>query len=314
MIKKIISLISCFIFGLLVIGCDKEKDNTFKYVGLKVYDPVYIANDLGYFEELGLDLEIIDTVAGGSTAIQMVASGDIQAGLASTMALINAKANGLNVVGVADIQSSFNEYPLEEFYVKKDSNINTINDLKNKNLAINLVKSSFHYTFEIALASNNISNNEVNYISLSFDQQIEALKRNQVDVIGLMQPYASQARNDEELKLLFDACDIFGEKQFCLIYVNEEYAKGNQDKVKKFVSAIAKACDFVENNQDKSKEIISKYTGVDVSLIDDYKFQENAMVIEDDINYWLDYMRKAENVGIELNANDIATNIYNERV
>lgn len=313
MIKKIISLISCFIFGLLVIGCDKEKDNTFKYVGLKVYDPVYIANDLGYFEELGLDLEIIDTVAGGSTAIQMVASGDIQAGLASTMALINAKANGLDVVGVADIQSSFNEYPLEEFYVRKDSNINSITDLKNKNLAINLVKSSFHYTYEIALASNNISNNEVNYISLSFDQQIEALKRNQVDVIGLMQPYASQARNDEELKLLFDACDIFGEKQFCLIYVNEEYAKGNQDKVKKFVAAIAKACDFVENNQDKSKEIISKYTGVDVSLIDDYKFQENAMVIEDDINYWLDYMRKAENVGIELNANDIATNIYNER-
>lgn len=313
MIKKIISLISCFIFGLLVIGCDKEKDNTFKYVGLKVYDPVYIANDLGYFEELGLDLEIIDTVAGGSTAIQMVASGDIQAGLASTMALINAKANGLDVVGVADIQSSFNEYPLEEFYVKKDSNINTINDLKNKNLAINLVKSSFHYTFEIALASNNISNNEVNYISLSFDQQIEALKRNQVDVIGLMQPYASQARNDNELKLLFDACDIFGERQFCLIYVNENYAKTNQENVKKFVSGIVKACDFVKNNQDKSKEIISKYTGVDVSLIDDYKFQENAIVIEEDINYWLDYMRKAENIGIELNANDIATNIYNER-
>ena len=162
---------------------------------------------------MGLDLEIIDTVASGSTAIQMVASGDIQAGLASTLALINAKANGLDVVGVADIQSSFNGYPLEEFYVRKDSNINSITDLKNKNLTINLVKSSFHYTYEIALANNNIAEEDVNYISLSFDQQIEALKRNQVDVIGLMQPYASQARNDNELKLFFDACDIFGERQ-----------------------------------------------------------------------------------------------------
>lgn len=213
MIKKIISLIYCLMFSLVIASCGKNEDNTFKYVGLKVYDPVYIAEDLGYFDELGLDLEIIDTVAGGSTAIQMVASGDIQAGLASTMALINAKSNGLDIIGVADIQSSFNGYPLEEFYVRKDSNINSITDLKNKNLAINLVKSSFHYTLEIALASNNIAEEDVNYISLSFDQQIEALKRNQVDVIGLMQPYASQARNDNELKLFFDACDIFGERQ-----------------------------------------------------------------------------------------------------
>ena len=46
-----------------------------KYVGLKVYDPVYVALEKGFFE--GVDVELVDVVAGGATAVEMVASGDV---------------------------------------------------------------------------------------------------------------------------------------------------------------------------------------------------------------------------------------------
>ena len=315
--KKIISLVLClYIVIFALAGCSKSNTettatDTMKYVGLKVYDPVYIAKDKGFLDEAGLDVEIVDTVAGGATAVQMVSSGDVQGALLSTMAIINARNAGLPVIGVADIQSAFNDSPLEEFYVRKDGGISSIQDLKGKKIAINLVKSSFHYTWLMALENAGMNVEDVTFVSLPFDQQQAALERGDVDAIGLMQPYTKKARDSEKLEMLFDATDIFGEKQFCEIFINSVWAENNEETAVKFVSGIVKAINWIENNQDEAKQIISKYTGIDVEYIDDYKFQKNGVVVESDAQYWLEYMKRAENVAAWLTVDDIVTNQYN---
>lgn len=300
---------------LSLIGCNKEVEKgTMKYVGLKVYDPVYVAKDKGFFAEEGLDVEIVDTVAGGATAVQMVSSGDVQGALLSTMALINAANAGMPVVGVTDIQSAFAETPLEEFYVRADSGINSIEDLKGKTIAINLVKSSFHYTWLMALENAGMSEKDVTFVNLPFDQQEGALMRGDVDAIGLMQPYSPSARNNPELKQLYTAVDAFGERQFCEIFINSVWAENNETEAKAFVKGIVKATKWIEENQDEAKQIISKYTGVDVDKIDDYKFQENAMVVEDDAEYWLDYMKRTQGVADWVTVDRVVTNKYNDAV
>lgn len=314
--KKIVTLLICVICALCFsVGCNRQKDvDTFKYVGLKVYDPVYVAKDKGFFAEEGLNVEIVDTVAGGATAVQMVSSGDVQGALLSTMALINARSSGLPVVGVADIQSAFDESPLEEFYVRKDSGIKSIEDLKGKKIAINLVKSSFHYTWLMALENAGMKESDVTFVNLSFDQQQAALERGDVDAIGLMQPYTKKARESEKLTMLFDATDVFGERQFCEIFINSVWANNNEEQAKKFVAGIVKAIEWIENNQAEAKQIISKYTGIDVEYIDDYKFQPNGMVVESDAGYWLEYMKRVEGAAKYLTVEDIVTNKYNGSV
>lgn len=316
--KKIISLIICLVLvAVAVAGCARgkaEKNDTMKYVGLKVYDPVYVAKDKGFFDEVGLDIEIVDTVAGGATAVQMVSSGDVQGALLSTMAIINARSAGLPVIGVTDIQSAFDDSPLEEFFVRKDSGIEKVEDLKGKKIAINLVKSSFHYTWLMALENAGMNVEDVTFINLPFSEQQAALERGDVDAIGLMQPYTKSARDSEDLKLLFDATDIFGEKQFCEIFINSVWADNNEETAKKFVAGIVKAIEWIENNQDEAKQIISKYTGIEVDRIDDYRFQENGVVVESDAEYWLEYMKRTEGAADWLTVEDIVTNKYNPNV
>lgn len=303
--------VSCMLSFMALSGCGKSESDVIKYVGLKVYDPVYIAEDKGFFDEEGIDLEIVDTVAGGATAVQMVSSGDVHGALLSTMALINAKNTGLPVIGVADIQSTFKDSPLENFFVKKDCGISSVKDLKGKKIAINLVKSSFHYTWLMELEKNGMTEDDVTFVSLPFSEQQAALERGDVDAIGLMQPYVKSARDSEKLTKLYDAYDTWGERQFCEIFLNEKWATKNAEKATRFVSALRKAMDWTHDNQAEAKTIISKYTGVDVKKIEDYRFQPNGKVVVEDAEYFLDYMKRVEGVSDNLKAEDIVTNEYN---
>lgn len=311
--KKVLIFMMLVAMIFVTTGCFAQKDDeTFKYVGLKVYDPVYVAYEKGFFK--GIDVEIVDTVAGGATAVQMVSSGDVQGALLSTMALINARTSGLPVVGVADIQSAFADAPLEQFFVRKDSGIDSIADLKGKKIAINLVKSSFHYTWIMALENAGLTEDDVQFVNLSFDQQEAALERGDVDAIGLMQPYTKSARENDNLKMLYTDVDAFGERQFCEIFINSVYAENNPEKAEAFVAGIVKATEWIQNNQQEAKQIISKYTGIDPAYIDDYKFQNNAMVSEEDCAYWLEFMKKVENTPDWVKVEDIVTNKYNKAI
>lgn len=96
--KKII--ISCLILIILVIGIilvtinrnDNEDNNLTKVTVAEVahsvfYAPQYLADSLGYFEEVGLDVEI--TLASGADAVMAsVLSGDVDIGFCGTEATI----------------------------------------------------------------------------------------------------------------------------------------------------------------------------------------------------------------------------------
>ncbi|MBN2003084.1 MAG: ABC transporter substrate-binding protein, partial [Anaerolineae bacterium] len=97
-----------------------------RYANFRVYDPVYVALEKGFFAQRGVQVEVIGDVLGGPTAIQAVASGSAEAGLSSLPAIVNANAAGLPIVGVSDIQSALPDQPLEYYYVRCDSDITSL--------------------------------------------------------------------------------------------------------------------------------------------------------------------------------------------
>ena len=159
-----------------------------------------------------------------------------------------------------------------------------------------------------------MTEDDVEFVVLSFDQQILALKNKQVDAIGLMSPYSAEALNDPDLSKMYDATDTFGERQFCDIIASTKYGEENPEALTAFVDGITDAMAWAEENQSEAKEIMEKYTGIDAYLIADYKFQENGAVIMEDVQYWLDYMKAHGNIKDSVTADMIATNQYNSKV
>lgn len=288
-----------------------------RYVNFKVYDPVYVALDQGFFARRGLEVTIIGDTLGGPTAIQAVASGSAEAGLASLPALINANASDLPVVGVSDIQSAIDDQPLEEFFVRTDSAIHSLADLRGKTVAVNLWYSSFHYTILMALEQAGIAEEEVTFVLLPFEHQALALERGQVDMIGLMQPYTAYVRQTyaDEVRLLFTAFDVFGEKQFTTHFLHRDWAADNPAAARAFVAGIVDAIDWIAANPEAARTIIARYTGIEARYIPDYRFQPDGQVVLDDVRFWLEYMQQRGDIAPgQLTPEDVATNAFNSRL
>lgn len=289
-----------------------------KYVDFRVYDPVYVAIDKGFFERNGIEVELLGLVLGGPTAIQAVAAGQAQAGLGSYMAVINAVAAGLPILAVADVQSAVGKQPLEEYFVRTFSQLHSLGDLATRQgktkWAVNLWKSSFHYTALMALAKNGIPESKVSFVLLPFPQQITALVAGEVDIIGLIEPYASEMKTLGGARVLFNAFDVFGQKQFTPIFVNRDWARANPAQARAFTTAVAQAEGWIEQNESEAAYIVAKYTKVDRRFIPPYYFQPNGAVIISDAQFWLDWMLSRGDVKGSLKVFDFATNEFNGEI
>lgn len=306
---------------VLLAGCATQPPQaarpTVRYVNFRVYDPVYVAIDQGFFRKRGIEVEIIGDVLGGPTAIQAVAAGSAEAGLSSLPALINASSSGLPVIGVSDVQSAIGSQPLEEFFSLEASGIQTIADLRGRRIAVNLWRSSFHYTLLIALEQAGIAEDEVEFVLLPFENQASALEGGQVALIGLMEPYTSQARlvYGDRFRRLFTALDVFGERQFTTHFVNRDWAEHNPHLARAFVDGVVDAIAWIEANPAAARPIIARYTGIQEQYIPTYHFQPDGQVVMDDVRFWLDYMQKRGDIDVRtLTAEDIATNRFNSRL
>lgn len=286
-----------FFLLLFLAGCTPVAQvPTVRYVNFKVYDPIYVALDKGFFEKRGVKVEIVGDVLAGPTAIQAVASGQADAGLSSVPALINANAAGLPVQGVADIQTTMEGQALQRWYVRKDSPIHSLADVVGKTYAVNLWKSSFHYTSLMALQKAGIDEKAVNFTLLSFADQIPALINGEIDVAGLIPPYQGylEQQYGDQVRELWNDYDLYGQKHVSLIFVNRVWAEYNPLAAERFTLGIADAIDWIEANQEEAAAIIAKHTGIDA--LGAYHFTEHGKINQADVSFWLDYLRSRVDV------------------
>ena len=255
-------------------------------------------------------------VLGGPTAIQAVSAGSVEAGLSSIPALINANAAGLPVVGICDIQTTFENQALQRWYVRSDSPIKTINDVSGQRYAVNLWRSSFHNTSLYALHTAGVDPEKVNWRLLSFTDQIAALEHGEIDVAGLIEPYQSfvRAEYSKIFRELFNDYDLYGEKQVSLIFVNRIWAEHNEETTRKFVRGLEMAIEWIEAHPEDAAEIVSAYTEIPREAIGAYYFTPKGEVREADIAWWLQTLTDLDMLTAEwLTPEMVGTNKYHSK-
>ena len=275
--KKIITtlgILAIFIIACSVILNFNNKHNN-KLTKIKVaevahsifYAPQYAAISQGFFEEEGLDVELLLT-PGADKVTAAVLSGDVQIGFSGSEATIYVY-NG----GEKDYLKTFAQLTQKDgsFIVSREKINNfTLNDLKGKTIIGGRKGGMPEMTFEWALKQAGINPKKDVKIdtSIAFAAMGGAFIGGSGDFVTLFEPTALEVEKQGYGYVVASVGELGGIVPYTSYSAKKSYLENNKDVIEKFTRAIQKGLDYVHSNNDKTvaKSILNFFP--DTSLSD----------------------------------------------
>lgn len=282
--KKII-IICLFIFVLILgsILFFNKKDSDKKLQKIVVsevthsafYAPWYVAIEEGYFEDAGLDIEVILT-SGANNVVASVLSNDVNIGLCGPEATIYVYNEGEK-----DYIQTFSGLTKRDgqFIVsrKKIENF-TMKDMVGKEVLAGRVGGMPELNFLNALKNSDIDKKDVNInTTVDFASLSGSFIGGTGDFVNLFEPNATMLEKMGFGYVVGSVGELSGEVPYTAFNARKSYIENNQDVIKKFVKAINKGLKYVSDNSSEkiANAIINQFPDTSIndliSIIDRYK-------------------------------------------
>lgn len=284
-IKGIVILLIIFLIGIFVYDRkNEEKSELTKLTLAEVthsvfYAPQYVALSLGYFEEEGLDVELVLT-SGADAVMSAVLSGDVDIGFSGTEATIYVYNGGekdyiMTFAGLTQKDGSFlvSRNKIDNF---------TLDDLKGKYVIGGRVGGMPEMTFEWALKSNNIDPQKDLTIdtSVAFPAMEGAFIGGTGDFVTLFEPNATSVEKAGLGYIVAYVGDLGGNVPYTAYNARKSYIENNPKIIKGFSNAINKALKYIQDNtsEDIAKLILDQFPNTSledmITIVDRYKTAE----------------------------------------
>lgn len=239
-------------------GCnlDKKKEATFKlgivtWVG---FGPFYVAQEKGFFEEVGLNVEIKRIEELGALRSALV-SRQLDGIVHTIDSWASAAAEGLPAVCVLKIDDS---YGGDGIVVKNE--INQIDELKGKTIAFPRGLAGHFFLLHL-LKENGLTSADIREQHMEAGDAASAFIARRVDAAVTWEPFLSEADKTEHGKILYTTADYPGLITDILL-VRNNVAKDRRDDVLKLLQGWFMALDFIENNEAEAIRIIMNKFGI----------------------------------------------------
>lgn len=253
-------LILLFMPILLIANNSKKVTLQLNWLNQFQFAGYYIAKEKGFYNEVGLDVDIKEFSANTNLAeVIKTKKADFAIGRSS---LLIDKINGEDVVALGAI---FQESPLV-LLVKKDSNINSVKDLKNKKIMITLDASSSASILAM-LSANGLREDDFIAQKHSFD--VNDLINGTTDAMASYVSNEPILLKDKNIEYkVFDPKDYGFNFYSDILFTSSKFIKDNPKLTKDFYDATIRGWKYAFENIGETAEIIfKKYNTQNKSLI-----------------------------------------------
>ncbi|KIC62264.1 ABC transporter substrate-binding protein [Pseudarthrobacter phenanthrenivorans] len=201
-----------------------------------------VAQADGLYKDAGIDAKI-EQGTGSGTAVQLVANGQADIGIADAVPISQQIEKGAPLVIVATV----NQVTNIAMQVLNKSGINSVQDLKGKTVAV--PQGSAHaFLFPLFLEANGLSEKDVTISNVPFASMPAALLQGNVDaIVGGQDTAVSLEQQHADFKN-FPFADHGVSPVAHSIFTTQSFAEKNPDAVKKFVSASLKGWASARDN------------------------------------------------------------------
>ncbi len=209
----------------------------------------YIAEEKGFWKQADLEVKI-DAVTSGKAGFEAMLSDKVDITTVAEIPLVIAALKNQDFI----ILDTIAESAPYKVIARRDFGITSPADLKSKKVAAKIGGGSeyFMYTF---LKENNLSTSEVEVVSIDPQYAAGALIRGDVDAMFFWEPhpyYAQKSLGSNAITFRGTYGETFN------IVAKRGFAEKNPEKIKKFLTGLVLAEEFLRQNKDEAIEIVAK--------------------------------------------------------
>jgi NitT/TauT family transport system substrate-binding protein len=219
----------------------------------QIYLPNMLTQQLGYFQQEGLDVTLIDEASGQSSENQVLA-GQVDAGSGSYNHTIELQAAGKQMEAVVLLNVAPGE--AEIVSAKAASQIHSVKDLKGKNLGVTELGSGTQTLTTALLHNAGITPDQVHFVPVGAgDTFIAALQQGKIDAGMTTEPTISRILSTGVGKVLVDLrtpqstqAALGGPYPFISLFMSNSYVNSHKDVVQKLVNAYVKTLKWIHTH------------------------------------------------------------------
>ena len=270
--KKISKILILCLILVLVVSCGKSKSNqkikiVLDWVPNTNHTGLYVAKDLGYFKEEGLDVEIVQPPEGSTTALIGAGGAEFGISFQDTLAKSFAKENPVPVTAVAAIL----QHNTSGIISLKEKGIDSPKKLEGKKYA------TWEDNIEQAILKKLVTDDKgdfskVKLIPYTITDVVTGLKTD-VDAVWVYYAWDGIATERAGLQTNFLKIRDYGEEldyYSPVIIEDNDFLKKNPEIAKKVLKAIKKGYEYAMKNPEESAKILVKNSPeLDINLVTD---------------------------------------------
>lgn len=233
--------------------------------------PLYYAQRTGLFARADLQIEPQRVSSGAATAAA-VASGTIDIGKSTSMAVISGFAHGVPLTVIAPAAQYDAASPDGQLVVAPDSPIRTATDLDGKLLATGTLLSIDHVGTMAWVDSHGGNSQSIKYIEIPPAGVAAAISQHRIDASFYTEPLLSDAVAAGEVKPIAPVLSAIGKRfLYSLWFTSVGFARSNPDAVRRFVSVIMQAQAYVNGHHRELAPLVADLSGLPVSEVQNAK-------------------------------------------
>ena len=268
--KKISKILILCLILVLAVSCGKSKNNqkikiVLDWVPNTNHTGLYVAKDLGYFKEAGLDVEIVQPPEGSTTALIGAGGAEFGISFQDTLAKSFAKEDPVPVTAVAAIL----QHNTSGIISLKEKGIDSPKKLEGKKYA------TWEDNIEQAILKKLVTDDKgdfskVKLIPYTITDVVTGLKTD-VDAVWVYYAWDGIATERAGLQTNFLKIRDYGEEldyYSPVIIANNDFLKKNPEIAKKVLKAIKKGYEYAMKNPEESAKILVKNSPeLDINLV-----------------------------------------------
>lgn len=327
--KKILSvLLLMTMLTVMVAGCGKKENGGNTKVVLNevahsiFYAPMYVAIEEGYFEDMGIDLELV-TGFGADKTMTALLTGEADIGFMGSESSIYTYVNGAKdyAVNFAQLTQRAGNFlvsrePVNDFDWK---------DLEDSEILGGRAGGMPQMVFEYILRKNGMKPASMNIDqSIDFGSTAAAFSGGKGDYTVEFEPHATLLEEQGKGYVVASLGEASGYVPYTAFCALKSYMDENEEVIEKFTKALQKGMDYVNSHtsEEIAEIILPQFDGTDIktieTIVERYRLQdtwkEDLVFEESSFDLLQDILIEGEQLKEKVPYEDLVTTKYAEAV